>query len=119
MDGMGYVIVPSILTLQLLQLLYFWCQFGNVSEELGSNPSAVVTLNMKINRTLELLGLMTMLQAYQQRTQNQLHEAEALMDPSDQIEIRLRLAVLEQGVLNLQMHFQEILGCWGQPPGLD
>ena len=116
---MGYVIVPSILTLQLLQPLYFWCQFGNVSEELGSNPSAVVTLNMKINRTLELLGLMTTLQAYQQRTQNQLHEAEALMDPSDQIEIRLRLAVLEQGVLNLQMHFQEILGCWGQPPGLD
>ena len=84
----------------------------------------LVSLNVEVNRTLEpalgridavcdnmrqLSQILTTLQNQQQQTQKQLDDTEAGPKTSDLFEIRGRLAALDQGILNLQIHFQDFI----------
>ena len=84
----------------------------------------LVSLNVEVNRTLEAaLGkidavcdnmrhfskILSDLQKQQELTQQQLDEKETEVKASDIVDIRRRLAALDQGILNLQIHFQDFI----------
>lgn len=94
------------------------------SDAISAFSPGLVSLNVEVSRTLEpalgridavcdnmrqLSQILTTLQNQQQQTQKQLDDTEAGFKASDIAEIRRRLAALEQGVLNLQIHFQDFI----------
>jgi len=96
---------------------------GQLLATLAFSPR-LVSLNVEVNRTLEpalgridavcdnmcqLSQLLSTLQKQQQQTQKQLDETETGVKASDIADIRRRLAALDQGILNLQIHFQDFI----------
>lgn len=84
----------------------------------------LVSLNVEVNRTLEpalgridavcdnmreLSQLLSILQKQQQQTQKQLDDTETGFKTSDIMDLRRRLAALDQGMLNLQIQFQDFI----------
>lgn len=84
----------------------------------------LVSLNVEVNRTLEpalgridavcdnmrqLSQILTTLQKQQQQTQKQLDDTEVGFKTSDIVDIRRRLAALDQGILNLRFTFKASL----------
>ena len=57
----------------------------------------------------ELSQILSILQKQQQQTQKQLDDTETGFKTSDIVDIRRRLAALDQGMLNLQTQFQDFI----------